>query len=119
MEHLRSRLRAVPDRRSKIGKNAYVFDLWRWAERISIVGLFSLALGYTAYVTQSVLVPIVLAWVLGTILLPLVEAAARHGVPRALAVVVVALASLVVILGIIGLLSTPLTYWIGRTTELG
>ena len=46
MEHLRSRLRAIP-------------DLWGWAERIPIVGLFCLALGYTAYVTQIVLVPIV------------------------------------------------------------
>ena len=119
MEHLPRRLRAIPERRSKGRRDADAFDLWGWAERISIVGLFCLALGYTAYITQSVLVPIVLAWVLGTILLPLVEAAVRHGVPRALAVVVVALASLVVILGIIGLLSTPLTYWIGRTTELG
>jgi predicted PurR-regulated permease PerM len=119
MEHPRSRLRAIPDRWLRGRRNAYAFDLWGWAERISIVGLFCLALGYTAYVTQSVLVPVVLAWVLGTILLPLVDAAVRHGVPRALAVVVVALASLAVILSIIGLLSTPLTYWIGRTSELG
>ena len=94
-------------------------DLWGWAERISIIGLFCLALGYTAFVTQSVLVPIVLAWVVGTILLPLIEGAVRRGIPRALAVVVVTLAALFIILSIIGLLSTPLAYWVGRTAELG
>jgi predicted PurR-regulated permease PerM len=94
-------------------------DVWGWAERISIVGLFVLALGYTAYVTQSVLVPIVLAWVVGTILLPLVDEATERGVPRALAVIAISLAALILTLCIIGLLSTPLTYWIGRTAELG
>ncbi len=129
MEHARSRLQELP-RRWREGRRVQYephlqkvehspHDLWAWAERISIIGLFCLALGYTAFVTQSVLVPIVLAWVVGTILLPLIEDAARRGIPRALAVVVVTLAALLIILSIIGLLSTPLAYWVGRTAELG
>ena len=94
-------------------------DLWAWAERLSIVGLFFIALGYTAFALQSILVPIILAWVVGTILLPLLDAGVRRGVPRPVAAVLVALTALFITLGIIVLLSTPLTYWIGRTGELG
>ena len=94
-------------------------DIWAWAERISIVGLFCLALGYTAYLTQSVLVPIVLAWVAGTILAPLVDEVVRRGLPRPVAVVLVTIVALLIILSIVGLLSTPLTYWVGKTAELG
>ena len=129
MEHVRSRLQELPRRWREGRRRRYAphlqevehspHDLWGWAERISIIGLFCLALGYTAFVTQSVLVPIVLAWVVGTILLPLIEDGARRGIPRALAVVVVTLAALLIILSIIGLLSTPLAYWVGRTAELG
>ena len=129
MEHARSRLQELPRRWREGRRRRYAphlqevehspHDLWGWAERISIIGLFCLALGYTAFVTQSVLVPIILAWVVGTILLPLIEDAVRRGIPRALAVVVVTLAALFIILSIIGLLSTPLAYWVGRTAELG
>jgi predicted PurR-regulated permease PerM len=94
-------------------------DVWAWAERLSIVGLFCLALGYTAYLTQSVLVPIVLAWVAGTILAPLVDELVRRGLPRPVAVVLVTIVALLIILSIVGLLSTPLTYWVGKTAELG
>ena len=94
-------------------------DVWAWAERISVVGLFCLALGYTAYLTQSILVPIVLAWVAGTILAPLVDELVRRGLPRPVAVVLVTIVALLIILSIVGLLSTPLTYWVGKTAELG
>ena len=63
--------------------------------------------------------PIVLAWVVGTILVPLIDVAVRRGVPRSLAVILVTVVALLVILSIVGLLSTPLAYWIGRTAELG
>ena len=94
-------------------------DVWAWAERISIVGLFCLALGYTAYLTQSILVPIVLAWVAGTILAPLVDEVVKRGLPRPVAVLLVTVVALLIILSIVGLLSTPLTYWVGKTAELG
>ncbi len=42
-------------------------DRWTWAARIFQIGLFVLALGYTVYVTQSVVVPIILSWVVATI----------------------------------------------------
>jgi predicted PurR-regulated permease PerM len=91
---------------------------WVWAERISLIGLFTLAVGYTLFVVHELFVPVVTAWVMGAILRPVVERAERHGVPRVVAVVATATVALLILLAIVGLLSTPLTYWIGRTTEL-
>lgn len=93
-------------------------DVWGWAERVSIIGLFILAICYAAFVTQQILVPVILAWVVGAILRPVVAWAEDFGIPRVVAVITVALVALVIVLCIIGLLSTPFTYWIGRTTDL-
>ena len=46
-------------------------DAWAWAERISVVGLFTLAVGYTLFVVQDLFVPVVTAWVMGAILRPI------------------------------------------------
>jgi len=123
------KLQALPRRWRESRRNAYapqlqdaqsaLHDAWEWAERLSIIGLFCLALGYTAYLTQSVLVPIVLALVAGTILAPVVDELVRRGFPRPMAVALVTIVALLIILGIVGLLSTPLTYWVGKTAELG
>src|SRR5215470_9733736 len=93
-------------------------DAWAWAERISVIGLFTLAVGYTLFVVHDLFVPVVTAWVMGAILRPIVEAAERLGVPRVVAVIATATVALLILLAIVGLLSTPLTYWIGRTAEL-
>ncbi len=55
---------------------------------------------------------------MGSILRPIVESAERHGVPRVVAVIATATVALLILLAIIGLLSTPFAYWIGRTAEL-
>ena len=93
-------------------------DAWVWAERISVVGLFTLAVGYTLFVVQDLFIPVVTAWVMGSILRPIVESAERHSVPRVVAVITTAMVALLILLAIIGLLSTPLAYWIGHTREL-
>ena len=93
-------------------------DGWAWAERISVVGLFTLAVGYTLFVVQDLFIPVITAWVMGAILRPTVESAGKAGVPRVVAVIATATVALLILLAIIGLLSTPFTYWIGHTAEL-
>ena len=93
-------------------------DAWVWAERISLVGLFTLAVGYTLFVVRDLFVPVVTAWVMGALLRPIAESAERLGVPRVVAVIVTATVALLILLAIMGLLSTPLAYWIGHTREL-
>jgi predicted PurR-regulated permease PerM len=115
----RSNLRLVERRKKPNGSGSSEWlDAWVWAERISVIGLFTLAVGYTLFVAQELFVPVVTAWVIGAILRPIVEAGERRGVPRVVAVIASATVALLILLAIIGLLSTPLAYWIGRTHEL-
>jgi len=93
-------------------------DAWGWAQRISIIGLFTLAAGYALFAMQGIFIPVVTAWVMGAILRPVVERAETAGVPRGLAVVTTAIVALLILLAIVGLLSTPFTYWISHTKEL-
>jgi predicted PurR-regulated permease PerM len=93
-------------------------DAWGWAERISLIGLFTVAVLYALFVLQGIIVPVVTAWVMGAILRPVADKAETFGVPRGLAVVATALVALLILLAIIGLLSTPFTYWISHTEEL-
>jgi predicted PurR-regulated permease PerM len=91
---------------------------WDWAERISVIGLFTVAALYALFVLQGIIVPVVTAWVMGAVLRPVVDWARTFGVPRSLAVIITALAALLILLALIGLLATPFTYWISRTEEL-
>jgi predicted PurR-regulated permease PerM len=91
---------------------------WGWALLISVIGLFTIAVLYVLFAMQGIIVPVIAAWVMGAILRPVAERAEKHRVPRGVAVVVTALVALLILLGIIGLLSTPLTYWISHTKEL-
>jgi predicted PurR-regulated permease PerM len=94
-------------------------ESWNWAVRISVVGLFVLALAGIAYSMASVVVPVLLAWVVAMVLLPVVDGLERRGLSRALtstALDILLIASMMVIVGV---LTVPLTYWVGRTSELG
>jgi predicted PurR-regulated permease PerM len=115
----RPNLRLVERRKKPSGSGSSEWlDAWVWAERISVIGLFTLAVGYTLFVAQELFVPVVTAWVMGAILRPIVEAGERLGVPRVVGVIASATVAVLILLAIIGLLSTPLVYWIGRTHEL-
>ncbi len=92
---------------------------WNRAANIAIVGLFVLAAGYTAYFTQAILIPVVLAWVVATIVLPIVKALERMGIPEPLAAIAIAVAILGLFIALVLILSVPITYWIGRASELG
>jgi predicted PurR-regulated permease PerM len=115
LEH-RSKI-ALPHRESG-AISSQSLNAWVWAERVSLIGLFTLAVGFTLYVVQELFIPIVTAWVMGAILRPVVDWSEKIGVPRVLAVITTATIALLILLAIMGLLSTPFTYWIGRTEEL-
>lgn len=89
------------------------------AAKISVIGLFVVALGAIAYLTQAVVVPVILSWVVATILLPVVSRLEDAGLPRTLAAILATVTLLAVIGMLLLLLSVPLTYWMGRATEIG
>src|SRR6516164_357379 len=63
-------------------------ERWNWAVRISVVGLFVVALVVIAFRMASVVVPLVLAWVVAMVLLPVVDGLERRGLSRALTSIV-------------------------------
>ena len=94
-------------------------ERWNWAVRISVVGLFVIALAAIAYSMASVVVPVVLAWVVAMVLLPVVDGLERRGLSRTLTSIVLVILLIASIMVIVGVLTVPLTYWVGRASELG
>ena len=94
-------------------------ERWNWAVRISVVGLFIAALAVIAFKMASVVVPVVLAWVVAMVLLPVVNGLERRGLSRALTSIVLVILLIAGIMVIVGVLTVPLTYWVGRASELG
>jgi predicted PurR-regulated permease PerM len=94
-------------------------DPWTRASQISVIGLFSIALLWCAQVSGPVLVPVLLAWVVSTILLPIVRWMQDRNVPRGLAAILLTAILVLVLVSMLLLLATPITYWLGRATELG
>jgi predicted PurR-regulated permease PerM len=56
--------------------------------------------------------------VMGSISRPIADLGERLGMPKVVAVIATATVALLILLAIVGLLSTPLAYWIGHTKEL-
>ena len=94
-------------------------ESWNWAVRISVVGLFVVALAVIAFRMASVVVPVVLAWVIAMVLLPVLDGLERRGLPRALTSIVLVILLIASVMVIVGVLTVPLTYWVGRASELG
>ena len=94
-------------------------ETWQLIANVSITGLFALAILAAFYLMRDILVPVILAWVVANILLPVVKRMEKRGVPRVATVILVTFALVAVLLSIMALLSLPLTYWLGRATELG
>jgi predicted PurR-regulated permease PerM len=92
---------------------------WQLVAYVSITGMFALAILAGLYFMKDVVVPVILAWVVANILLPVVSRLEKLGLPRVATVIFVTLALVAVLLSIITLLSLPLTYWLGRASELG
>jgi predicted PurR-regulated permease PerM len=95
------------------------FDAWVRASHVSLIGLFVIAMLWCAYVAQHVIVPVLLAWVIATIVLPMVKWMQERGVPRIVAALTVTVLLVAIIVSLLVVLSTPIAYWLGRATELG
>jgi predicted PurR-regulated permease PerM len=104
---------------AKNGPAALPFDTWLRMSQVSVIGLFLIAMLWAAYVAQPVVVPVVLAWTIATIVLPVVTWMQGHRIPRGVAVLLVTAALVGIIAVLLLLLSTPITYWLGRATEFG
>jgi predicted PurR-regulated permease PerM len=94
-------------------------DAWSRATQVAIIGLFIMALLWSAHVSQTVLVPVLLAWVIATMLLPVVRFLQDRRVPRVLSAIALTAILVAAVASVLLLVATPATYWLGRATELG
>jgi predicted PurR-regulated permease PerM len=101
------------------GDTTLAFDPWTRTSQVAMIGLFVIALLWCAYVAQPVIVPVLLAWAIATIVLPLVRWLSQRGVPRIVAVLAVTILLVAVFVSLLALLSTPVAYWLGRASEVG
>lgn len=93
-------------------------DPWMRAAQLAIVGLFAIALLWSAHVSQPVLVPVLLAWVIATIFLPIVRFLQERSVPRSLTAVLLTVALVATVVSILLFLASPVSAGLGRATEL-
>ena len=94
-------------------------ETWELVAHVSTVGLFALAFLATLYLMRDVLVPIILAWVVANILLPIVTWMESKRYPASLRLSPSRYCLSSCCLSLIALFSLPMTYWLGRATELG
>jgi predicted PurR-regulated permease PerM len=119
VEREREAVRAQAEAASAVAAPLAAFDAWRRASQVSLIGLFVIAVLWCAYFARPVIVPVLLAWAIATIVLPLVKWMQRRGVPRVAAVLAITLLLVGVIVVLLALLSTPVAHWLGRATEIG
>jgi len=93
-------------------------DTWMRLTQVATIGLFVLALLWSAQVSQPVLVPVLLAWVIATVLLPAVHLLQKRNLPRALSAILLTAALLAIISSVLLVVAVPASSWLGRATEL-
>ncbi|WP_246148970.1 AI-2E family transporter [Skermanella pratensis] len=84
------------------------------ADRVALIGLFSLAVLYTLYLARDLLLPIFLALLLSLLLRPLVKALRRVRVPEVVSAIILVALLLAGLIGAAFSLTEPATSWIKR-----
>jgi len=85
---------------------------------IALVGLLLIALVTVLYFAKAFFLPVVMAFVVGTMLSPAAGFMERHRIPRSLGAVLIVIAVTALGAFIIGLIATPAMEWSSRLPEL-
>jgi predicted PurR-regulated permease PerM len=80
--------------------------------RVAIVGLFVIALLYTLDFAHAVLIPIVVAMLLGTVLSPIVERLQKYHLPASIGAALLVIALVLIAVGVTAAIAQPLTEWL-------
>jgi predicted PurR-regulated permease PerM len=93
--------------------------MWRVAAQVAVIGLFFYATIAAIEYARPVLLPVVAAFMLGTMLAPLSNLASRIHIPTVLSAILLWIAVVALFYGLILLLSAPLVDWVGKGPQLG
>jgi predicted PurR-regulated permease PerM len=86
---------------------------------LSLAGLFLISLVAVLYVGKPFFLPVVMAFVTGTMLSPAATFLEKRHVPRALGAVLIVIAVTSVVVFVLALMAAPVMEWSGRLPELG
>jgi predicted PurR-regulated permease PerM len=86
---------------------------------IALAGLLIIAATAALYLAKAFFLPVVMAFVVGTMLAPAAAFLERYKIPRPVAAVLIVLTVGAVAAFILGLIASPMVEWSGRLPELG
>src|SRR5580704_5638677 len=85
----------------------------------ALVALLVICVVAVLYAAKAFFLPVVMAFVVGTMLSPAAGYLERHRIPRAIAAILIVSAAGALVAFIVGLISSPLMQWSSRLPELG
>ena len=88
------------------------------AERVAIIGLFSLGVLYTLFLARDLLLPVFLALLLSLLLRPVVKGLRRLRIPESLSAAILTALLFVGLVGAAFSLSEPATAWVKRAPAI-
>src|SRR6202166_872807 len=105
----------LPDSKTKLPPDT------RRAEEVAfaLVALLAICVVVVLYVAKGFFLPVVTAFVVGTMLSPAAGLLERHRIPRAVSAVLIVTGAGAGVAFIVGLISSPLMEWSTRLPELG
>lgn len=86
---------------------------------IALVGLLTISVVAVLYVAKAFFLPVVMAFIVGTMVSPAAGFLERYRIPRSVAALLIVTAVCGVAVFIVGLISAPLIEWSNRLPELG
>lgn len=86
---------------------------------VALVGLLVIVIVAALYVAKPFFLPIVTAFVVGTMLSPAASFLEQRKIPRAVSAILIVTVALAGVAFIVGLISAPLVQWSSRLPELG
>lgn len=85
----------------------------------SLVALLIICVVAVLYVAKAFFLPVVMAFVIGTMLAPAARILEQHRIPRAVSAVMIVAAACAVVAFMVGLIAAPVIEWSARLPELG
>jgi predicted PurR-regulated permease PerM len=85
----------------------------------SLVALLIICVVAVLYVAKAFFLPVVMAFVIGTMLAPAARVLEQHRIPRAVSAVMIVAAACAVVAFMVGLIAAPVIEWSARLPELG
>jgi predicted PurR-regulated permease PerM len=98
---------------------ASAIDAWMLASRVSITGLFVIAIIGALYLSRSITMPVIAAVLVGATMRPIQKRGADYHIPPVLTAIAIIALFAAVMYGIVILVVNPLSDWVSHAPDFG